>query len=418
MPDHPAPSGRVVVTGIGVVTPIGTGVETFWANCLAGKNGVRKITLDDVSPFTTQIAAEVPDFEPTDWLDKKEARRIDRVITFAVASARMAMADSGIVLTEELRDNFGVYIGSGIGGLNVMSEQTKVLYQRGPDRVSPFWVPYMIANMPGGIVAIQFGLHGPNMATVTACSTGANTIGEAAHAIKRGDATMMLAGGTEASICDIGIAAFCAARAMSTRNDSPEHASRPFDRDRDGFVMGEGSGVVVLEDYDHAIARGAKIYAEIVGYGMTADAHHITAIAADAKQPARAITRAVASAGITVEDIGYVNAHGTSTPIGDPTETKALKLALGDHAYSVAVSSTKSMIGHTLGAAGAIETIVCILALRDGIMPPTRNLDNPDDACDLDYIPHVARKKELKYALNNSFGFGGHNVSLVLKKHV
>jgi len=416
MGERPAPSGRVVVTGLGAVTPIGTGVETFWSNLIAGQNGIDRVTRVDPSPYSTQIAAEVKDFDAADWMDKKEARRIDLVIAYAVAAAQMALTDADVKFTDELRDEFGVFIGSGIGGLNIMSEQTKVLYEKGPDRVSPFWVPYMIANMPSGIVSITHDLRGPNVSPVTACSTGANAIGDAYHVIKRGDATMMLAGGTEASINDIGIAAFCAARAMSNRNDDPKHACRPFDKDRDGFVMGEGSAVLVLEDYDHAVARGAKIYAEVVGYGMTADAHHITAIHPEGRGAIRSMLRAVETAGIQPADIGYINAHGTSTPIGDPAETAAVKKAFGDHAHKLAVSSTKSMTGHTLGAAGAIESLVCVLALKNQKVPPTINLDNPDPACDLDYVPNVARDLTFDYALNNSFGFGGHNVSLVLKR--
>ncbi|MDX2065967.1 MAG: beta-ketoacyl-ACP synthase II [Fimbriimonadaceae bacterium] len=417
MSSWPEPSGRVVITGLGAITPIGTGAETVWRNALAGKSGVARIELIDPAPFTTQIAAEVKDFQATDWLDRKEARRVDRVIAMGVGAARLALADASVTLTDELRNQFGVYIGSGIGGLSVMYEQTTKMIAQGPDRVSPFWVPYMIANMPGGFASIELDLRGPNVAPVTACSTGANAIGDAYHVIKRGDATMMLAGGVEAPITEIGVAAFCAARAMSTRNDEPERASRPFDVGRDGFVMGEGSTVLVLEDYAHAIARGARIYAEVVGYGLTADAYHITAPHPEGSGAIRSMQMALRNAGIAPEQIDYINAHGTSTPLGDVAETLAIKRTFGEHAYRLAVSSTKSMTGHTLGAAGALESLFCTLALRDQVLPPTINLEQPDPECDLDYVPNAARPTEIEYALNNSFGFGGHNVSLVLKRH-
>jgi 3-oxoacyl-[acyl-carrier-protein] synthase II len=412
-----APARRVVVTGLGAVTPLGIGAEVFWSNAIAGVSGIDRISLTDPSPFTTQIAGEVRDFNAEDWMDRKEARRIDRAIAFAVAASALALKDSRIELTEELKDEFGVFIGSGIGGLNVMHEQTRTMYERGPSKVSPFWVPYMIANMPGGVVSITNDLRGPNVAAVTACSTGANSLGDAYHVIKRGDATMMIAGGVEAPINDIGIAAFCAARAVSTRNDEPKRASRPFDRDRDGFVMGEGGGVMVLEEHDHAVARGAHIYAEIVGYGMTADAFHITGVHPEGRGAMNAMLRAMKAANVDPSQVGYINAHGTSTPIGDPAETLAIKRAFGDHAYKLAVSSSKSMTGHTLGAAGAIESMLCVLALKHQKVTPTINLDNADPDCDLDYVPNVMRELPLEYTLNNSFGFGGHNVSLVFKRY-
>lgn len=414
--ERPAPSGRVVVTGIGAVTPVGTGIDKFWPALLAGTNGIDRISLLDPSPFTTQIAAEVKDFNAEDWLDKKEARRIDRFIAFAVASASMALQDSGIELTDELRDEFGVLIGSGIGGLTFMGEQHRKQIEQGPSRVSPFWVPYMIPDMASGYVSILNGLRGPNSCTVTACSTGANAIGDAYHIIKRGDAVAMLAGGSEAPICEIGVAAFSAARAMSTRNDDPAHASRPFDKERDGFVISEGSAVVVLEDYDHAVARGAKIYGEVVGYGMSGDAYHITQPHPEADGAIRAMKMAFRNSGLTPTDIGYVNAHGTSTYYNDRGETNAIKNVFGEQAYKVPISSTKSMIGHTLGAAGAIEAVICLLAMRDSMLPPTINYEVPDPECDLDYIPNVARSAPAEYALSNSFGFGGHNVALILKK--
>ena len=408
--------GRVVVTGYGAITPIGNSADEFWANAVAGKNGVERVTLVDPTPFDSQIGAEIKNFNPEDYMDKKDARRTDRVIQLAIVAAQMAMDHCGIELTEELRDNFGVLIGSGIGGLNTVSEQTKVLYERGAGRVSPFLIPHMISNMPAGMVSIIHGLRGPLGNSVTACATGATCIGDATEIIKRGDATMMLAGGTEASINDIGFSGFCAMRAMSTRNDDPHHASRPFDVDRDGFVCGEASCVWVLEDYDHAIARGATIYAEVAGYGLTADAHHLSAPHPDGNGVARCIQMGLRKAGISAEQVDYVNCHATSTGLGDKAETVAIKRALGEHAYKIPVSSTKSMIGHTFGAAGAVEGLACIYALNQGIVPPTINVFNQDPDCDLDVVPNVARKHNVKVAINNSFGFGGHNACLILTK--
>jgi len=416
MSERPVPSGRVVITGIGAVTPLGTGIDKFWPRLLAGESAVDRISLMDPSDYSTQIAAEVKDFNPEDWLDKKEARRIDRFIAFAAASARMAMEDSGIKPDDDLRDEFGVLIGSGIGGLTFLGEQHRRQIEGGPGKVSPFLVPYMIPDMASGYVSILHGLKGPNTCVVTACSTGANAIGDAYHIIKRGDAVAMLAGGTEAPINELGLGGFCAARAMTTRNDEPKRASRPFDKDRDGFVIGEGSAVFVLEDYDHAKARGAKIYAEVVGYGMTGDAYHITQPDPEADGAYRALKMALRTAGMKPEDIGYMNAHGTSTYYNDKGETHAIKRAFGDYAYKLPVSSTKSMIGHTLGAAGAIEALICILAMRDSKLPPTINYETPDPECDLDYIPNAARDAKVDVSMSNSYGFGGHNVSLVLKK--
>lgn len=416
----PEPSGRVVVTGVGAVTPLGTGVDVFWPRILVGQSGVRRITNIDPTPYATQVAAEVPDFNVEDWFcegfEKKDARRMDKFIHFAIASARQALDDSGIELHEDLKNEFGVLIGTGVGGLGIMYDNTAFIHGGKPDRVSPFFVPYMIADMASGMVSIINDLRGPNHTVVSACSTGANAIGDSYEIIKRGDAVMMLAGGTEAAINDIGIAGFCACRAMTNRNDDPERASRPFDRDRDGFVMGEGSAVLVLEDRDHAIARGAKIYAEVLGYGMSADAYHITSPHPEGRGAAKSMTMALRKAKLNPEDIDYINAHGTSTPVGDPMEVSAVKKVFGDHAYKLAMSSTKSMHGHTLGAAGAIESLICILAMRDSVMPPTINLENPDPACDLNHVPNVAQERELTYVLNNSFGFGGHNVSLILTK--
>lgn len=416
----PATSGRVVITGAGAVTPLGTGVENFWARVKAGESGIRRITSMDPEPFSTQIAGEVPDLNIEDWycegFDKKEARRMDRFIHLAIVASRQALDDSGIELTEELRDDFGVLIGTGVGGMTLMYENTAFIHEGRPGRVSPFFVPYMIADMASGMVSILNDLRGPNHAIVSACSTGANAIGDAYEMIKRGDVVAMLAGGTEAAVNEIGIAGFCACRAMTNRNDEPTKASRPFDVDRDGFIMGEGAAVMVLEDRDHAIARGAKIYAEIVGYGMSADAHHITSPHPEGRGAAKSMSMALRKAGMDPTNIDYINAHGTSTPVGDPMEVAAVKKVFGDHAYKLGMSSTKSMHGHTLGAAGAIESLICVLAMRDSIMPPTINLDNPDPSCDLNHVPNVAQNRELTTVLNNSFGFGGHNVSLVMTK--
>jgi beta-ketoacyl-acyl-carrier-protein synthase II len=411
------PSGRVAITGLGAVTPLGTGVDKFWPRLLAGESGISRVSLIDPTPYATHIAGEVKDFNAEDWLDKKEARRIDRFIAFAVAAASQALQDSRIELTEELRDEFGVLIGSGIGGLTFMGEQMRTLVDRGPSKVSPFWVPYMIADMASGYTSIVHGLRGPNTCVVTACSTGANAIGDAYHIIKRGDAVAMLAGGSEAPLNEIGISAFSAARAVTTsHNDDPEHASKPFDLNRDGFVMAEGSAVLVLEDYDHAKARGATIYAEVVGYGMSGDAYHITQPHPEANGAIRALKKALGSAGITVDQIGYINAHGTSTPYNDRLESLAIKTVLGEQAQNVPVSSTKSMIGHTLGAAGAIEALICVKAMQEGKLPPTTNYETPDPDCDLDYIPNQMREAQVEYAASNSFGFGGHNVTLILKR--
>lgn len=410
------PSGRVVVTGAGAITPLGTGIDVFWPRMVAGENGIHRITSMDPSAFTTQIAGEVTDFDAEDWLDRKEAKRIDRFIAFAVAGASMALKDSGLPTEGEISEEIGVLIGSGIGGLTFLGEQIRRLFFEGPGKVSPFLVPYMIPDMASGFVSIVHGLKGPNTCVVSACSTGADAIGVAYHTIKRGDAVAMVTGGCEAPINEIGLAGFCAARAMSTRNDEPERASRPFDAERDGFVIAEGAGVLILEDYDHARARGAKMLAEVVGYGITGDGYHITMPDPEGDGAYRAMKMALRKAGLAPGDIQYINAHGTSTPYNDKFETMAIKRAFGDHAYKLGVSSTKSMIGHTLGAAGAIEALVAILAMREGVMPPTINYENPDPECDLDYVPNKSRKAEIGAVLSNSFGFGGHNVSLVFKK--
>lgn len=411
----PRPSGRVVVTGVGAVTPLGTGVDKFWANLIAGRSGAGPITRFDVSEYSTRIAAEVKDFNAEDWMDKKDARRIDRFIAFAAASATMAMQDSGLQV-EPIAEHVGALIGSGIGGLTFLGEQYRRLVEGGPSKVSPFLVPYMIPDMASGYVSIMHGLKGPNTCIVSACATGADAIGNAYHMITRGDAVAMLAGGAEAPINEIGMAGFCSMRAMTGRNDDPTRASRPFDADRDGFLIAEGSAVFVLEDHDYAVARGAKIHGEIMGFGYSGDAHHMTMPDPDGDGAHRSMKMAIERAGITPSDIGYINAHGTSTPYNDKFETIAIKRTFGDAAPKVPISSTKSMIGHSLGAAGAIEALICLLAMRDGILPPTINYDTPDPECDLDYIPNTARKAQADYALTNSFGFGGHNVSLVLKR--
>ncbi len=413
----PGPSGRVVVTGYGAVTPLGTGVEAFWPRMVAGETGGGRITLMDPTGYATTIAAEVKDFDPEDWLDKKDARRVDRFMAFSAAGARMALDHAGFPDDDEVRLETGVLIGSGIGGLETMGEQTKKLHLEGPSRVSPFWVPYIIPDMASGYVSILNKLKGPNTCIVSACSTGADAIGTAFRMIQRGDAVAMLAGGAEAPINPIGIAAFSAARAMTTNNDNPTTASRPFDKDRDGFLIGEGAAVLMLEDLAFAQARGATIHAEVVGYGMSADAHHITAPDPDGDGAVRSMTKALRHAEARPEDVTYVNAHGTSTPLNDRTETHALKRVLGDHAYRIPISSTKSMIGHTLGAAGAIEALVCILAMRDQLAPPTINYTTPDPDCDLDYVPNTARPAPIGLCLTNSFGFGGHNVTLALRPY-
>lgn len=416
MTQVPRPSGRVVVTGLGAITPLGTGVAKFWPKMLAGESGIRTISLMDASNFTTQIAGEVPDFAADQWLDPKDAKRVDRFIAFASAASTMALQDSCLPYDGEIANDIGVLIGSGIGGLTFLGEQTRRLHDSGPGRVSPFLVPYMIPDMASGYVSIQYGLKGPNTCVVTACSTGANAIGDAYHIIKRGDAVAMLAGGAEAPINEIGLAGFCAARALSTRNNEPAKASRPFDKDRDGFVMAEGAAVLILEDYAFAKARNARMYAEIIGYGMSGDAFHMTQPDPEADGAYRAMKMALKTADLQPSDVQYINAHGTSTAYNDRLETLAIKRAFGEDAYNLAVSSTKSMIGHTLGAAGAIESLICILAMKDSVLPATINLDTPDPDCDLDYVPNTSRKAEIDCSLSNSFGFGGHNVSLVFRR--
>jgi len=407
---------RVVVTGMGVVTALGSDLDTFWSNLVAGKSGVSRIESFDASEFPTQIAAEIKDFNPEAYMDKKEARRMDRFVQLAVAASTLAMRDAGLEPGTNIDpERVGVMVGSGIGGLSTWEEQHTILLEKGPKRVSPFFIPMMIANMASGQISMITGAKGPNSTAVTACATGTHSIGDSFKLIQRGDADAMICGGAEAAIRPTGIAGFCAMRAMSTRNDEPEKASRPFDIDRDGFVMGEGSGVLVLESLEHALKRGAPIYAEVIGYGMSGDAYHMTE--PDPDGAARCMKRALKDAGIEPEAIDYINAHGTSTPIGDRSETTAIKLAFGDHAYKLAVSSTKSMTGHLLGAAGGIEAVILALTLKNGVIAPTINLENPDPECDLDYVPNAARKSDVRTGLSNSFGFGGHNATIVMRKY-
>lgn len=404
------------MTGIGLVTALGTGVEKSWPRLVAGENPVDFVKSFDVSEYSTRFAAEVTDFDASEWMEGKEARRIDPFIAYAVSGAAQALEDSGLVVDDSNREDIGVLIGAGIGGLGFLGAQHRRLVESGPSKVSPFLVPYMIPDMASGYVSILNGLKGPISCVVTACATGANALGDAAEIIRRGDAVAMVAGGAEAPINEIGMSGFCSIRAMSGRNDDPKRASRPFDKDRDGFVIGEGAGVMILEDYDHAVARGAKIYGELVGYGMSADAYHITATSPDGDGAIRSMAMAVRKAGITPDKVDYINAHGTSTPYNDSSETKAIKSVFGDHAHKLAISSTKSMLGHSLGATGAVEAIFCILAMRDSVVPPTINYETPDPECDLDYVPNVCRKMKVNYALTNSFGFGGKNASLLFKK--
>ncbi|GAA0349766.1 beta-ketoacyl-ACP synthase II [Bacillus horti] len=407
---------RVVITGCGVISSLGQDIPTFWNNLLAGKSGVSNIESFDVSDFTTKFAAEVKDFNPEDHMDKRDAKRADRFAQFAVAASKLALQDANLEINDEISHKVGVYVGSGIGGLQTWEEQHDLLRNKGPKRVSPFFIPMMIANMASGLVSIMTGAKGPNSAPISACATGTHAIGDAAHIIKRGHADVMIAGGAEATIRPIALAGFNSARALSTRNDEPQKASRPFDAERDGFVMGEGAGVVILESLEHALARGANIIAEVVGYGMSGDAYHITSPAPEGEGATRAMLEAIRDAEIDASDIDYINAHGTSTDYNDKFETLAIKNALGDHAYKVAISSTKSMTGHLLGAAGGIETIVCALSIRDQVIAPTINYEHPDPECDLDYVPNEARKAKVDVALSNSLGFGGHNATIILRK--
>jgi 3-oxoacyl-[acyl-carrier-protein] synthase II len=405
------------VTGLGVVSPLGHEVDAFWRSLLAGQCGIRKIAAFDASAFDCQIAGEVHEFNPGPaFPSPKEVRRTDRYSQFGIHAAWQALKDCGADLQKINRDDIGVFIGSGIGGLQTTTEQHKTLLDRGPGRLSPFMIPMLISNMASGLVSIYHNLRGPNFSTCSACATSNHALGEAWRTIKMGDAKMMLAGGAEATIVPIGIGGFCAMKALSTRNDDPQHASRPFDAERDGFVMGEGAGVVMLEELAHAKARGARIYCELAGYGNTADAYHLTAPSPNGEGAARCLRMALRNAGLNPEDISYINAHGTSTPQGDIAETQAIKTVFGDLARKLAVSSTKGATGHMLGAAGAVELIACVKAIETGIVPPTINYEKPDPACDLDCVPNQARELNVNAALNNSFGFGGHNATTAVKK--
>jgi 3-oxoacyl-[acyl-carrier-protein] synthase II len=407
---------RVVITGIGVVSPVGNDLETFWASLKAGRSGISRYEAFDSERFDCKIAGEVRGYDPTPFYrTPKDVRRSDRYTQFAVGAAKMSVEDSGLDMSAIDLDRAGVMIGSGVGGLATMETQVTQMLTKGPDRTSPFMIPMMISNMASGFISMEHGLRGPNMAIVTACATANHCMGEAWRIIKFGDADVMLTGGSEACVVQVGIAGFTSMRALSLRNDEPERASRPFDKDRDGFVMGEGAGVIILEEYEHAKKRGAKIYCELAGYGLTADAYHMSAPMPGGEGAARCMHMAMKHAKVNPEEVDYINAHGTSTPIGDICETKAVKHAFGDHAKKLAVSSTKSMTGHLLGAAGAIEMAACIMAVRDSILPPTINLENPDPECDLDYVPNTAREKKVKVAISNSFGFGGHNSSVLIK---
>ncbi|OQA92698.1 MAG: 3-oxoacyl-(acyl-carrier-protein) synthase 2 [Elusimicrobia bacterium ADurb.Bin231] len=408
---------KVVITGLGVVSPIGSGKEEFWKSLMDGKSGVDLIKHFDTSKHSAKIGACINDFNPELYTDKKKARRMDRFVQFAFAASKLAVEDSGIDFTKETRTRCGVIIGSGIGGLNTIEEQSRVMFEKGANRISPFFIPMLITNMAAGEVAINYGLMGVNYAITSACASSTHCIGDALRLIRYGDLDVALAGGTEAAITPLGLAGFCSLKALSTRNDDPQKASRPFDAKRDGFIMGEGAGIVVLETEEHAKARGARIYCEIAGYGASDDAYHITAPEPNAVASSFAMSAAISDAGITAEDIDYVNAHGTSTELNDKSETGAIKKVFGEHAKKLAVSSTKSMVGHLLGAAGAVEVIASSLSIERGIIHPTINYEFPDPDCDLDYVPNKPREKKVRAVLKNSLGFGGHNASLVLKAH-
>jgi 3-oxoacyl-[acyl-carrier-protein] synthase II len=407
---------RVVVTGLGAVTPVGLGKDKLWSSLKNGISGIGEITKFDADGYECRIAAEVRDFVAADFIDKKEARRMDTFTQYAIAGAKMAVEDGLIDMKRVDKSRLGVVLGSGIGGIETLENQFRVIFDKGPSRVSPFFIPMMISNMAAGQVSIVFGAKGPNETVVTACASGTNAIGDAFRIIGRGDADMIITGGSEAAVTPIAVAGFCSMRALSTRNQDPEGASRPFDKERDGFVLGEGSGVLILEELEHALRRGAKIYAEVAGYGMTADAHHITAPAPGGAGAAAAMQKVIDDAGITAQDIDYINAHGTSTEYNDRFETEAIKCIFGEHAYKLAISSTKSVTGHLLGAAGGVEAIATILAIHEGFVPPTINYNTPDPDCDLDYIPNKGEKRDVAYAISNSLGFGGQNASICFKK--
>ena len=408
---------RVVITGMGAITPIGNTLEAYWQGLLAGKSGIGPITLFDASKHKCRIAGEVKGFDPLEYLDAKDAKRTDRFAQFAIAASKQALANADLTITDLNAEQVGVMIGTGVGGLKVMEEQQAVYLNKGPNRCSPFMVPMMIANMAAGLTAIHTGAKGPNSCAVTACAAGSNAIGDAFRIVQNGYAQAMICGGTEAAITPLSFAGFASARALSTRNDDPEHASRPFDKGRDGFVMGEGAGILILEELDHALSRGARIYAEMVGYGMTCDAYHMTAPVPGGAGAARSMELALKDAEISPSEVSYVNAHGTSTPANDPTETVAIKTALGERSKQIPVSSTKSMTGHLLGGSGGIEGVAACMAVANDHVPPTINLQDPDDDCDLDYVPNQSRAHTVDVAMSNSFGFGGHNVTLVFRKY-
>ena len=410
-------TNRVVITGLGAITPIGIGKDAFWESLIAGKSGVGPITHFDTTDFKVKIAAEVKDFNVADYIDKKEAKRMDRYTHFAIAASKLAIEDAKLDLDKEDKERVGVFIGTGIGGIETLHEQYDIIFHKGPNRVSPFCIPMMIGNMAAGMTSITFGLQGPSICPVTACATGTNAIGDAMRVIQRGEADVMLAGGTEACISPLPVAGFASMKALcSDMNDDPTKASRPFDKNRSGFIMGEGAGIVILESYEHAVKRGATIYAELAGYAATSDAFHMTSPDPEAKESARCFTNVVKDAGLELTDVDYINAHGTSTPLNEKTETAAIKRAFGDHAKKLAISSTKSMTGHLLGAAGAIECIAATLTVANDMIPPTINYETPDEELDLDYVPNEARKAKVDVAISDSLGFGGHNAAILIKK--
>ncbi|HJV36693.1 beta-ketoacyl-ACP synthase II [Geomonas sp.] len=407
---------RVVVTGVGAVSPLGTGNSKNWESLIAGKSGIAPITRFDATDLPVKIAGEVKDFNPEDYIDKKEVKKMDLFIQYALGAAHYAMEDSGLVINEENAERVGVLVGAGLGGLPAIERYHTALGEGGYKKISPFFIPMLIINLAPGHISIKYGAKGPNVSSVSACATGTHSIGDAYHMIKRGDADAMIAGGTESTVTPLGIGGFAVMKALSTNNDNPAAASRPFDKGRDGFVLSEGAGIVVLEEYEMAKARGAKIYGEIVGYGLSGDAYHLTSPAPGGEGAARCMKMALATAGVTPDKVGYINAHGTSTPFGDVGETMAIKSVFGDHAYKLMVSSTKSMTGHLLGAAGGVESVFTLMAMQKSVVPPTINLDEPDPDCDLDYVPNTARDAKLEYAMSNSFGFGGTNASLLFKR--
>ena len=408
---------RVVITGMGAITPIGNTLEDYWQGLMAAKNGIGLVTAFDASNHASQIAGEVKGFDPLEYMDRKDAKRAARFAHFAIAGSKQAIADAKLEITDLNAEQIGVMIGTGIGGIKVMEEQQEIYLNKGPSRCSPFMIPMMIANMAAGLTAIQVGAKGPNSCAVTACAAGSNAIGDAFRLVQNGYAQAMICGGTESAVTPLTFAGFSSMRAMSTRNDDPTHASRPFDKDRDGFVLGEGCGILILEELEHALSRGARIYAEMVGYGMSCDAYHMTGIAPGGEGAVRAIRMALKDGDLSPTDISYVNAHGTSTPVNDPNETAAIKTVLGEHARKITVSSTKSMTGHLLGGSGGIEGVAAVMAVANDRVPPTINLENPDPECDLDYVAHKSREQVVNVALSNSFGFGGHNVTLAFRKY-